>query len=69
MNSSSPVREVTSGVALMLFNIFINCLEEEAEGMFMKHGYDTKQCMGANTLEDRKKIQDDIGRWITSIQN
>ena len=53
----------------MLFNIFINDLDEGVQGMLIKFADDTKLGGIANTLEDRNKIQNDLDRmehWAKS---
>ena len=50
----------------MVFNIFINDLDEGVQGMLVKFVEDTKFGGIANTLEDRSKIQNDLdslGHW------
>uniref|UniRef100_A0A803TGU2 Reverse transcriptase domain-containing protein n=1 Tax=Anolis carolinensis TaxID=28377 RepID=A0A803TGU2_ANOCA len=70
--SSSSWKEVTSGVpqgsvlGLVLFNIFINYLDEGLEGMIIKFADDTKLEGIANTSEDRSRIQNNLNileRW------
>ncbi|KAF7253376.1 cAMP and cAMP-inhibited cGMP 3',5'-cyclic phosphodiesterase 10A [Varanus komodoensis] len=67
--------EVTSGVpegsvlGPVLFNGFINDLDEEVQGKIIKFTDDTKMGGIANTLEDRMKIQgnlDKLEHWAQS---
>ena len=67
--------EVTSGVLQasvlgpVLFNIFINDLDEGVKGALVKFADDTKLGGIANTLEDRNKIQNYLDRmehWAES---
>ena len=46
----------------MLFNIFINDLDEEVQETLIKFADDTKLGGIANTLEDRNKLQCDLDR-------
>ena len=46
----------------MIFNIFINDLDEGVQGMLVKFVVDTKLGGIANTLEDRNRIQNDFDR-------
>ena len=53
----------------VLFNIFINDLNEGVQGMLVKFADDTEVGRIANTLEDRNKIQKDLDRmehWAES---
>ena len=53
----------------VLFDIFINDLDEGVQGVLVKITDDTKLGRIANTLEDRNKIQNDIDRiehWAES---
>ena len=46
----------------MLFNIFINDLDQGIHGMLIRFVDNTKLGGIANTLEDRNKIQNDFDR-------
>ncbi|KAF7245546.1 Doublecortin domain-containing protein 1 [Varanus komodoensis] len=46
----------------VLFNIFINDLDEEVQGKIIKFADDTKLGRIANTLEDKMKIQGDLDK-------
>uniref|UniRef100_A0A803SSX5 Reverse transcriptase domain-containing protein n=1 Tax=Anolis carolinensis TaxID=28377 RepID=A0A803SSX5_ANOCA len=70
--SSSSWKEVMNGVPQgsvlgpVLFNIFINDLDEGLEGMIIKFPDDTKLGGIANTPEDRSRIQNELNkleRW------
>ena len=51
---------VKIALGLVLFNIFINDLDEGVQGMLVRFLDDTKLGAIINTLEDRNKIQNDL---------
>ena len=53
----------------VLFNIFINDLDEEVQGKLIKFADDTKLGGIANTLEDRNKLQSDLDRLERWAEN
>lgn len=51
-----------SGLGPLAFSIFINDLNEEVEGIFIKYADDTKLNEFINILEDRNNVQNVIYR-------